>query len=254
MASHPPLVPDEEEAGCFPFSGAAGRGVRVAVIDSGVNPRHPHIARVAGGVCVQADGTIKEGDYIDRLGHGTAVMAAIQEKAPAADYFAVKVFETALRTKAVNLLAALDWCIEQEMDVVNLSLGTTNQAHAEGFARAVANAEETGTLLVAAREIEGQLCYPGCLPGVFSVGLDWSCPRNCFRCEHQRDGTVYYASGYPRSAPGVPRSRNVQGISFAVANMTGFVVRACEVQGRQERGLIRAALSATAARLLSKTR
>ena len=39
---------------------------------------------------------------------------------------------------------------------------------------------------------------------------------------------VYVASGYPRSLPGVPRERNLHGISFAVANMTGFVARACE--------------------------
>ena len=33
---------------------------------------------------------------------------------------------------------------------------------------------------------------------------------------------------HPRSLPGVPRARNLHGISFAVANATGFVVRACE--------------------------
>lgn len=195
--------------------------VRVAVIDSGVNPRHPHITRVSGGVCVQDDGTIEPGDYIDCLGHGTAVLAAIQEKAPAADYFAVRVFRTALRTSAANLLAALRWCIEQKMDVVNLSLGTVNPAHAEAFAQMVARAADAGMLLVAAREANGQPCYPGCLPGVISVGLDWDCPRDRYRFED----AVWYASGYPRPAEGIQPRRNVQGISFAVANMSGFVAR-----------------------------
>jgi hypothetical protein len=35
----------------------------------------------------------------------------------------------------------------------------------------------------------------------------------------------------------VPPTRNLYGISFAVANMTGFVARACEVLGQRERGL-----------------
>ena len=210
MGSHPP-----------PASDASGRGVRVAVIDSGVNLNHPHINRVSGGVCVQTDGTIEPGDCVDQLGHGTAVMAAIQEKAPAADYYAVRVFRTALRTSASNLLAALRWCVEQKMDVVNLSLGTTNPAHAEAFAQMVAQAADAGTVLVAARDVNGQPCYPGCFPGVIGVGLDWDCPRDQYRCEQG----VWYASGFPRPAEGIPPRRNVHGISFAVANMSGFVAR-----------------------------
>jgi hypothetical protein len=42
---------------------------------------------------------------------------------------------------------------------------------------------------------------------------------------------VFFASGYPRPAPGIPRTRTVHGISFAVANMTAFLVRACELDG-----------------------
>jgi hypothetical protein len=36
------------------------------------------------------------------------------------------------------------------------------------------------------------------------------------------------ASGYPRDIPGVPRERNIKGVSFAVANATGFAARALE--------------------------
>ena len=53
--------------------------------------------------------------------------------------------------------------------------------------------------------------------------------------EEASGGTVYVASGYPRSLPGVPRERNLHGISFAVANMTGFVARvseACQAAGQ----------------------
>jgi subtilisin family serine protease len=197
---------------------------------------------------VRANGEIDVEVYADFLGHGTAVMAAIQEKAPASEYFAVRVFDSALRTSAANLLRALEWCIERRMDVVNLSLGTLNRAHAERFAETAERAAQAGTLLVAAREADGQLCYPGCLPTVFSVGLDWDCPRNRYRCEEKGEETVYYASGYPRPAPGVPASRNLHGISFAVANMTAFIVRAREAEGGQEGGAgrvrkIRAALA-----------
>jgi hypothetical protein len=46
------------------------------------------------------------------------------------------------------------------------------------------------------------------------------------------DGTaVFAASPYPRPIPGVPRERNLSGVSFAVANVTGFIARAVEAAG-----------------------
>jgi subtilisin family serine protease len=72
--------------------------VRIAVIDSGVHAQHPHVNGVAGGVAIMPDGR-EETDYIDRLGHGTAVTAAIREKAPDAEIYAVKVFHDTLATR-----------------------------------------------------------------------------------------------------------------------------------------------------------
>lgn len=199
--------------------GLEGRGVKVAVIDSGVNPRHPHIVSLAGGVSIG-----REGPVLDVLGHGTAVMAAIQEKAPAAEYYAVKLFHTELRATTDELLEAIEWTIAHGMHVVNLSLGTQNAARAGDFERVVARTVEQGVMVVAARDAGGSPCYPGCLDGVMGVGLDWECDRDTFEL---REG-VYYASGYPRPLPGMPVKRNLNGISFAVANMTGFVARARE--------------------------
>ena len=196
-----------------------GRSVRVAVIDSGVHASHPHISRIAGGVTIGERS--EESSFIDLIGHGTAVMAAIQEKAPDAEYFAVRVFQSELRTSIDILVRAIEWCIEQRMDVINLSLGTGNPAHAQRFAPLIPRAG----ILVSAREVNGQPSIPGSMPGVIGVGVDWDLPRESYTC---RNGGEFYASGYPRSIPGVPKERNLNGISFAVANMTGFAVRVCQ--------------------------
>jgi hypothetical protein len=196
-----------------------GRGVRVAVIDSGVHVGHPHIGPIAGGTSIG-----REGSFVDQLGHGTAVMAAIQEKAPDAEYFAVKVFHESLRTSTDSLLRAIEWSLENRMDVINLSLGTLKSDRAAEFEALIARGVKCGALLVSAREANGALCYPGSLEGVIGVNLDSECGREQYRA----DGARWFASGYPRPVPGVPPERNLNGISFAVANMTGFVARACE--------------------------
>jgi subtilisin family serine protease len=228
MTSPLPLAPETPIGALnLPFPTRSGRGARIAVIDSGVNARHPHIVSLAGGISVLPGG-IEEGSCTDLLGHGTAVMAAIQEKAPRAEYFAVKVFHSGLRTSTECLVTAIEWAIDQRMDVVNLSLGTRNLDHVARFETVIASAAKNGVLLVAAREAESQPCLPGSLPGVFGVGLDWETPRHLYRCEDAPGGVVYLTSGYPRSLPGLPRERNLHGISFAVANMTGFIARALE--------------------------
>lgn len=219
------------------------RRVRVGVIDSGVAVGHPHVGPVAGGVTIRGDGHVAEGLFADELGHGTAVMAAIQEKAPDAEYFAVRLFERSLRTSATALRVAMEWCLAHETDVINLSLGTVNAAHATMFRQAVLEASEAGVLIVAARENDGQACYPGCLPGVFAVDADALCPRQAYR---MAGALRIEASPYPRPVPGVPPERNLQGVSFAVANATGFVARACEALPGRESGARRAELVSAA--------
>jgi subtilisin family serine protease len=198
-----------------------GRGVRIAVIDSGVSVPHPHIGVVTGGVTIDENG--ESPVYSDALGHGTAVMAAIMEKAPEAEYFAVRVFQSVLRTRIEFLLRAIEWSIEQRVHLINLSLGTSNPEHAERFSPLIARAAKAGALLISAAS-----ALPGSIPGVISVSEDRDCPRDQYRCVRASEGLEFSASGYARPIPGVPPERNLNGISFAVANMTGFVARACE--------------------------
>ena len=229
-----------------PFPGRSGQGVRVAVIDSGVHASHPHIVGVAGGVSI---GSQKEDSYVDLIGHGTAVMAAIQEKAPQAEYFAVRVFQKELRASIAVIVSAIEWCIERRMDVINLSLGTLNPGHEGQFISLIARAAEYGTIVVSARNMNGIAALPGSLMGVVGVGLDWNCPRYSYSSRQTPEGLELCASGYPRPIPGVPNDRNLQGISFAVANMTGFVARACQGLENRSHRTVCSALIAEAERI-----
>jgi Subtilase family len=184
--------------------------MKIAIIDSGIHPGHPHVGEVAGGVEITLSG--EGSDAIDRLGHGTAVAGAIREKAPAAELYAVKVFDRRLTTNIGVIVRALEWCRAHQMDLVNLSLGTENPAHRESFVRVIAD-----DLLV----VSPAHALPGSLPTVIGVAPDPDCPRDAFR---YHDG-IFHASPYPRPVPGVPVERNLHGTSFAAANMTGLIAR-----------------------------
>lgn len=196
--------------------------MRVAVIDSGVFPAHSHIdaAQLLRGIAIAADGSIDDSPdaMIDRLGHGTAVTAAIQELAPDAQILPVRVFREGLRASARALVEAIAWAADQGADVINCSLGTTNAAHAALFADAVARAG--GARIVAPLTgPDDAPCWPGQCDGVVRVGLDWDLPRGI---ADLRDG-LYHASGYPRPIPGVEQRRNLHGISFATAQVSGLI-------------------------------
>jgi subtilisin family serine protease len=248
------------------------RRLRIGVIDSGVHAAHPHIQGVAGGVGIARDGR-EEADYVDRIGHGTAVAAVIREKAPAAEIFAVKIFHDKLATRIETLVRAIDWCVENGMHLINLSVGTSNPDHEAALRAAVEHVRANGITLVAAYEDSGVRWLPGCLPclpavvpgclpamvpgcvtdcltavvgqalppvsrlkaGLAPVALDWECPRSEYRTDHLPDGrTLFRASGFPRPIPGVPPERNLKGISFAVANVTGILAREASRTGRHE--------------------
>ena len=141
----------------------------------------------------------------------------------------VRIFDQQLATSVPILVNALDWASEHHMRLVNLSLGTPNEIRAYDLAPAVERAVEKGTIIVSARANEEQFWYPGCMEGVLGVVLYWEHPResvSVIKVEESAKASsarVVSASGYPRPIPGIPTSRNLNGISFAVANTTGVL-------------------------------
>ena len=128
-------------------------------------------------------------------------------------------------------MQAIDWAARSGIHLVNLSLGTARPEHRAGPERG-----DTARALGRCRggrgrADEGIRWLPGSLPGVVSAQVDWNCPSDRYRVGTGASGNVVFlASGFPREIPGVPPALNLKGVSFAVANMTGFVARALEAR------------------------
>ena len=200
------------------------RRVRVAMLDSGVYTGNAHIQRgLEGGVSILPDG-VERPEFQDTLGHGTAVCAVLQQMAPEADLYSVKIFDKRLATSLPIVLRAIDWCLKQEIDIINLSLGTANEEHRPLFLAAIDRVQKSGALLVSAYAVTGTLMLPGALPRVVGVVEDATCPRETYRviCE----GTTRFAAcPFPLDIAGVPRERNIHGVSFAVAHISSQIAK-----------------------------
>ena len=125
------LAPMEEITREWAWGGSTGKGVKVAILDSGVEASHPAVAGVAGYVSVShgAQGIeLDESPHEDVFGHGTACAGIIRSLAPDCELYSVRVLDAFLSARGEVFAAGLRWAIEHGMDVCNLSLTTPKKA------------------------------------------------------------------------------------------------------------------------------
>lgn len=203
----------------------SGAGIRVAVVDSGIASNHPHVGAISPGVALVGD---VESDTADRMGHGTAVAAAIRDLAPNTELIPVRVLDRELATSARILSRAIHWAVEARVHIVNLSLGTANHAHVPLFRDALHEARTHGVVVISAARHSGTPWYPGALEGALGVVASGALARGAFHVMRNNGHSFIETSPLPRPIEGVPVERNLSGVSFAVANATGIVARALE--------------------------
>jgi subtilisin family serine protease len=123
-----------EQVRDWAFGGATGAGVKVAVVDSGIDAGHPRVGGIAGGVWFDLDATA-EGGYVaheelhdDLVGHGTACAAIIRSLAPEAEIHSVRVLGANLKGRGALLQAGVEWSVAHRMHVANLSLSSKSES------------------------------------------------------------------------------------------------------------------------------
>lgn len=210
---------------------STGAGVTVAVLDSGVDASHPDLAgRVLPGKDY-VDGATEDARK-DPVGHGTAVASLIAGNpdgevsglAPDATILPVRVLDANNRYRSAATVAeGLVWAVEQGAQVINLSLGGSNDS--EALSAAIAFAMANDVVVVACtgnargeRE-QQQIWYPAREPGVLAVsGLIWTDEeaRHWPSSLTGRETVLAAPAVLTAAAPG-GGSRQVQGTSFAAA-------------------------------------
>jgi subtilisin family serine protease len=155
------------------FGDGSGRGVTVAIIDSGVEGAHPAVAgALRRSVRVELDRdrtTVVDDEPIDVVGHGTACASIIHALAPEAELVSVRVLGPDNRGKGAAFAAGLEWAIDEGADVVNLSLSSRSEAMFAIFHDLADRAYFSRTLLVCAANNVSVASYPSLFSAVVSV-------------------------------------------------------------------------------------
>lgn len=186
--------------------------VRVGMVDSGISPAQAR-ALVASVriVAHSAAGVARLAAVDDPVGHGTAVATLVLAQAPMARLVSAQVFAHGRHADAACVAEGINWCLEHDVRVVNLSLGLTVDHHVLRAACAAAVAR--GTIVVAAFPARGGSVYPAAYPGVVAVSGDARCSAQSWSVIEP--GRLYGAA--PLAADGLTSG----GASYAAARLSG---------------------------------
>ena len=218
----------------------AGQGVRIGIVDSGCDNSHPQLSHVTRGIDL-TNNRDNASWTKDTMSHGThcagiitgasTQLKGVRGFAPMAEVHALKVFPGG---RFSDLIDALDQCIERQLDIVNLSLGSSETS--ELVAHKLAEVRQHGVAcIVAAGNASGPVQFPGTEPSVLTVAalgkLD-EFPPDTYHAQTVAQGLVAGTMFSPKftcfgpqiavAAPGVAIVSTVPGGGYAAWDGTSM--------------------------------
>jgi subtilisin family serine protease len=236
------------------WAASKGAGVSVCVIDTGIDRTHPDLkANIKGGTNIIA----KTDDFTDDNGHGSHVSGTIAGTgatggiigvAPKASLYGVKVLDASGSGTYDDVIAGMQWAVDNHMQVASMSLGgdSGNQALQDAVAALVKGGV---TLVAAAGNSGGAVGFPGAYPGAIAVAAS-----------DNTDSLASFSSRGPEVAviaPGVniPSTymkggfQTLSGTSMATPHVSGLAALYIATHPGSTPDQVRAALAAAAVKL-----
>jgi subtilisin family serine protease len=211
---------DERITADWAWAGASGAGVRVCIIDSGIEEGHPLVGPVQACYAVAGE-FVEECEAGDTFGHGTACASIIRRIAPGCGLTSVRVLGGKGTGMGNALLAGVRWSVRQRFDVVNLSLSTTRPQFDRELRELADEAHFQGTALVASAHNSPVESFPWRYSSVISVGSHAE-PDPGLVIAHTQPPVDFFAPGraVTVAGPGGGTTRNT-GNSFATPHVAG---------------------------------
>lgn len=243
------------------WSTTTGAGVKVAVLDTGIDPFHEDLSPAGGYNAFDGSSNYADGD-----GHGTHVsgtVAALLQNgvgvagvSPSVSLYAVKVLDDSGYGTISSVVTGIQWAVENGMRVVNMSLGTSSDSTTLREAVDAAYANGTGVLLVAAAGNSGNragkgdnINYPAKYASVIAVGAtDSSDKRASFSSTGPALELMAPGVSIPSTLPGNSYG-SYSGTSMATPHVSGAAALVMAANPDWTAGQVRDRLNATAEKI-----
>ncbi len=197
--------------------------IKVGVVDSGFFAHQQEWIADSAAFVMQDNSLWMADAEPDQLGHGSHIIDTIHQVAPDTRFYLAQVFQERFTTSTGQVSAAIDWLIEQEVDVINMSLGLRQDR--ESLRDSIQAALNAGIVICASSPAKGDPVYPAAYPGVFRMTGDARCAA-----EEWSYLETEYADfgGHVRSA-----DDQQAGASMGTARMSGHVCNLLLAQSSQ---------------------
>jgi subtilisin family serine protease len=220
-----------EEARSF-LRGGTGRGIKIAVLDSGIEAAHPLLSglELADDLVITEEGariSIVPGRGHDVFGHGTAIASVLRQVAPEAQIGSFRVLGEHLRSRSLIIREGVRQALERGYHILNCSFGCSRPDHALLYKDWIDEAYVQGRHVVAACNNQDFMKreWPGHFPTVITVNFTSCQDTEVFFC---RLGHLveFGARGQDIEVAWIGGGRKkVTGSSFAAPHLTGLLAR-----------------------------
>nr|WP_243277844.1 S8 family serine peptidase [Clostridium yunnanense] len=146
--------------------------VSVAIIDDGINEEFYNLGPLKHNIEIRSDlAVIIRKDYNKWLpSHGTTCAAIIKSYSKNAELSSIKILNhSTMKCEKNQLIKAIEWCVENKIKIVNMSLGTIDFRDFEDVRTCVNFAYEKGVIIIGACSNKNVFTYPACLSNVIGV-------------------------------------------------------------------------------------
>lgn len=151
------------------MAGYTGKGQKVCICDTGKPDHYALIRQTRESKNFTSDDSVNDGN-----GHSTHVAGIITEIAPDAELYFAKVLSNSGSGSNTGVAQGIEWCIEQQADIINMSLGGSSPSPI--IKRAIDKAVEDSIIIIAAAgnsgqsETDNRMGYPARYEETIAIG------------------------------------------------------------------------------------
>lgn len=235
-----------------------GAHVKIAVIDTGADYSHPDLANRLGLGINLVQPLLPP---YDDNGHGTHITGTIVASnrkdgivgvAPEAVVYPVKSFDHKGTAYVSDIIRGLEWCIDNKMDIINMSFGM--HRHSPALYEAIMRAHRSGIIIVASSGNDGKQAsvdYPARFRQTVSVGASNLKHAVAAFSNRSPDIDIYAPGEKVKSTWPHGQYRKMSGTSMATAHVSGTIALMLSACGKMPVHRIKKILQTTGRPLVS---